>query len=140
MEFTRTDVVLGVFILIIIILEYQFQMITMSNELEPIIYLTIFVFFLIWLVILAYNVVIVTLDYAYPDTTSLASKIKRRRLVRTIILTCSILLLFLGTISSVWFFPFSIILSFHLLALRAAFLLLGPEENPFKRPRMYYEG
>ncbi|MFX1506635.1 MAG: hypothetical protein ACFFDC_11080 [Promethearchaeota archaeon] len=32
---------------------------------------------------------------------------------------------------------FRLELSFHLLALRAVFLLLGPEENPFKRPRMY---
>ncbi|UCG04089.1 MAG: hypothetical protein JSW11_08890 [Candidatus Heimdallarchaeota archaeon] len=136
MDFTRTDVFLGVLILTIIVLEYQFQIITMSNELRPVIYLTIFVFFLIWMVILVYNVANVSLEYAFSDTIYLDNKMKSRRLVRTILLICSIFLLFIGTISSVWFFSVSIIISFHLLALRAAFLLLGPEENPFKRPRM----
>ena len=139
MEFTRTDAFLGVLILLIIILEFQFQMITVSNELRPVIYLVIFIFFLIWLVILSYNVANVSLVFAFPDTTSLARKMKARRVVRTILIIFTILLLFLVTISSVWFLPVSIILSIHLLVLRAAFLLLGPEENPFKRPRMSYE-
>ncbi|MFX1506631.1 MAG: hypothetical protein ACFFDC_11060 [Promethearchaeota archaeon] len=140
MEFTRTDVFLGVFILLIIILESQFQMITLSNELRPVIYLAIFVFFLIWMVILAYNVANVSLAYAFPDTTFLARKMITKRFVRTIVIILTILLLFLVTISSIWFLPVSIILSIHLFVLRAAFLLLSPEENPFKRPRMYYEG
>ena len=139
MEFTRTDAFLGVLILLIIILEFQFQMITVSNELRPVIYLVIFIFFLIWMVILSYNVANVSLVFAFPDTTSLARKMKARRVVRTILIIFTILLLFLVTISSVWFLPVSIILSIHLLVLRAAFLLLGPEENPFKRPRMSYE-
>ncbi len=139
MDFTKTDVFLGMLILIIIGLEYQFQIFTLSNELRLVIYLTIFVFFLIWMVIFAYNVVNVSLEYAFSDTAYFDDKTKNKRLIRTLLLICSILLLFIGTISSVWFLSTSLIISFHLLALRAAFLLLGPEENPFRRPRMSYE-
>jgi hypothetical protein len=97
-----------------------------------IMFLTILAIFLIWASILVYNVANVALEYAISDTTILASKMRRTRLLRTIVLICSILLLLIGTISSVWFIPASTIVVIHLLALRAAFLLLTPEENPLK--------
>ncbi|MFX0122469.1 MAG: hypothetical protein ACFFAE_02445 [Candidatus Hodarchaeota archaeon] len=134
MNFTRVDVFLGLLVLVILALEYQFQITTVmfSGLLGILMFLTILAIFLIWASILVYNVANIALEYSISDTTILESEMRRTRLYRTLILISSVLLLLFGTIFSVWFIPASILVIIHLFALRAAFLLLRPEENPLK--------
>lgn len=133
MNFTRVDIVLGVIVLSITVLDYLYQITKTVRGFDIVLLLTIFSIYLIWASILIYNLSSIAIDYAYPDEMYIASGKRTKRLIRTIILTSSVLILLVGTLSFIDIIPgiLGLVVSINLIALRAAFLLLGPDENPY---------
>jgi len=124
------DVGLSVFVIGFLIIDYSYQLTKVVNGLEIIILLAIFLIFLIWASILIYNLSSVSIDFAYPDEIQVTSGLRRKRLIRTVILTVGVCTLLIGTFTFVEFL-LALVFSINIVALRVAFLLLGPEENPY---------
>ncbi|MHA2170178.1 MAG: hypothetical protein ACXAB7_09830 [Candidatus Kariarchaeaceae archaeon] len=102
--------------------------------------ITFFLIFLTWLMILTYNVSRLAIDYAFPDEIYMKSGVRRKRLIRSTFLIGSFCGLILITIYLVDFATgkflnliswtvFSLVM--NIFFLRMAFLILGPEENPY---------
>lgn len=130
MKFTLFDVGLSVFVIGFLIIDYSYQLTEVVSGLEIIILLTIFIIFLIWASILIYNLSSVSIDFAYPDEIQVTSGLRRKRLIRTVILTVGVCALLIGTFTFVEFL-LALVFSINIVALRVAFLILGPEENPY---------
>ncbi|MFX0183604.1 MAG: hypothetical protein ACFE95_11030 [Candidatus Hodarchaeota archaeon] len=130
MKFTLFDIGLSIFVIGFLIIDYSYQLTKVVNGLDIIILLGIFLIFLIWASILIYNLSSVSIDFAYPDETQVTSGLRRKRLIRTIILAVGVCTLLIGTFTFVEFL-LALVFSINVVALRVAFLLLGPEENPY---------
>ncbi len=133
MNFTRIDIVLLVIVLILTVLDYLYQITTAIKGFDIVLLLSIFAIYLVWSSILIFNLSSIAIDYAYPDEMYIASGMRTKKLYRTIILTSSVLILLIVTLSFIGVIPgiLGLMVSINLLALRAAFLLLGPDENPY---------
>lgn len=140
MIFTKSDIY--VISLIIGLLSFEvFLDLNDSFAWFAIVYvLVLFLIFIVWLIILAYNLATLAIDYAFPDEVYLKSGARQKRLIRSIILIISICAIILGTIYIVDFYPekflnqisWSVLgLIINILALRVSFLILGPDENPY---------
>ena len=140
MHFTKTDLFSGISFSILIYLDIFYQI---SENLDLFRFLAIiafFIMFLIWAMILTYNLATLAIDYGYPDELYNKSGARKRRLIRSAILTAVICILFFGTVIFIdrttnlflglisWILLFLI---FNFYCLRVAFQILGPEENPY---------
>ena len=140
MIFTKSDI----YILSFIIGLFSFEVLFNENDsfewfgIAAI--LTLFLIFITWLIILTYNLATLAIDYAFPDEIYMKSGARRKRSIRSIILITSICVLILGTVYIIDFGAgkflnlvswksFGLIL--NIICLRMAFLILGPEENPY---------
>ena len=140
LQFTKTDFFSSIFFSILIYLDIFYQI---SENIDLFRFLGIiafFIMFLIWAMILTYNLATLAIDYAYPDELYNQSGARKRRLIRSVILTVVICFLFIGTVifidrtSDLFLNLFSwilIFLIFNFYCLRIAFQILGPEENPY---------
>jgi hypothetical protein len=90
--------------------------------------------------ILTYNLATLAIDYAYPDELYNQSGARKRHLIRSVILTVVICILFIGTaifidrtsnlfLDLISWILISLIFNFY--CLRIAFQILGPEESPY---------
>ncbi len=138
--FTKSDIYIFLILFCLLVFEILLKISDIFNWFQLVSFLIFFIIFLIWLVVLTYNLSTLAIDYAYPDEIQMKSGARRRRLIRFIILICCIGVLYILTIFFVDYASgkFLDIISWTLLALimniyslRLAFLLLGPEENPY---------
>ncbi|MFX0171076.1 MAG: hypothetical protein ACFE9L_04080 [Candidatus Hodarchaeota archaeon] len=132
MRFTLFDFFFGVLIIVFLIVDNAYHFSTRILGFDILIFLVIFLIYMIWASILVYNLSFVSVDYAFPDPYQESNEQRQKRLIKTVILVVGVCTLLIGTIIFVTI-PglFVIIFAINVVALRAVFLILGPEENPF---------
>jgi len=93
----------------------------------------VYLIFLIWAAILTFNLSNIALEYAFPDEIYVISGQRSRRVIRAIVLVVAVGLLLILTVLLVNQISEAIGLAvaINILALRVAFLVLSPEENPY---------
>jgi len=140
MQFTKTDIYSGIFFSIMIYLDIFYQISENLDWFGIIAIIAFFLMFLIWVIILTYNLATLAIDYAYPDELYVQSGARQKRLTRSVILTVVIIISFVVTIMLIDHTTelFLNVISWTLICLianfyclRVAFLVLGPEENPY---------
>ncbi|MFX0049857.1 MAG: hypothetical protein ACFFAJ_01625 [Candidatus Hodarchaeota archaeon] len=132
MKFSLFDFLFGICIILFLIVDSVFHLSTEIHGLDLLIFFVIFIIYMIWVSILVFNLSSVSVDYAFPDNFQGSNEMRQKKLFKTVILVVGVCTLLFGTfiIAAV---PGLLIIIFiiNLAALRAAFLFLGPEENPF---------
>lgn len=137
----RFDIGLGILVVVLIVFDSLYEVTRIIIGLDIVMMLFIFVFFLIWAAILTYNLSILVIDYAFAEEDPLQRKFRTKKLHRTMILTGTVISLLIITFSLVTINKgtLGIVVSINLLTLRGAFLLLGPEENPYYLFKYQYQ-
>lgn len=140
MIFTKSDVYIIAVIIGLLLGEVLFDLNDSFEWLGLIFLLTLFLIFIIWLIILTYNLATLAIDYAFPDEIYMKSGARRKRSIRSITLITGICALIISTIYIIDFAPEKFLnliswtvlgLIVNIFALRMVFLLLGPDENPY---------
>ena len=131
---------MGILFIILIYLDIFYKISENLGWFRILAIIAFFLIFLIWTIILTYNLTTLAIDYAYPDKSYTQSGARQKRLIRSVILTITIVFSFFFTIILIdrtndlflnlisWLL---ICLIFNFYCLRIAFQVLGPEENPY---------
>jgi hypothetical protein len=140
LQFTKIDLYSGIFFIILIYLDIFYQISDKIDLFRLLGVVAFFLMFLIWAIMLTYNLATLAIDYAYPDELYNQSGARNQRLIRSVILTVVIIISFVGTVilidrtTDLFLNLISWILTcliFNFYGPRIAFLVLGPEENPY---------
>ncbi|MHA1237091.1 MAG: hypothetical protein ACTSQ9_05465 [Candidatus Hodarchaeales archaeon] len=146
MQFTKTDLISGISFSVMIYLDIFFQISANLDLFRFLAIIAFFIMFLIWAMILTYNLATLSIDYAYPDKLYNQSGARKRRLIRSAVLTAVVCILFFVTLifidrtADLFLGLFSwilIFLIFNFYCLRIAFQILGSEENPYFLYKQY---
>jgi len=146
LQFTKTDLISGISFSVMIYLDIFFQISANLDLFRFLAIIAFFIMFLIWAMILTYNLATLSIDYAYPDKLYNQSGARKRRLIRSAVLTAVVCILFFVTLifidrtADLFLGLFSwilIFLIFNFYCLRIAFQILGSEENPYFLYKQY---
>lgn len=122
-----TDVLIILFCVLITLIDLN------RLGLDIVLLLVVYLIFLIWAVILTFNLSNIAIEYAFPDEIYVLSGQRSRRVIRTTLLVASVGLLLIFTVLLVNQVSEAkgLAVAINIIALRVAFLVLSPEENPY---------